>query len=172
MHAVKISEVRASNANYERDLSRSLKFATHPNEGKLPDISNRLASERAVRDSPVAGTECFEKLIVVHSSKNLDKGELRDRPLWVNSSLSLLYHLGGWFRPEAAVEKVLLIGVVGSCSVPRVLSEERHIQENETGKEACEERETQFESAVLYGIECDRHKSKDAEYPTNNSNEG
>ena len=75
-------------------------------------------------------------------------------------------------RPEAAVEKVLLTGVVGSCSVPRVFSEERHIQENEPGKEACEERETQFESAVLYGIECDRHKSKDAEYPTNNSNEG
>ena len=26
-----------------------------------------------------------------------------NRLLWVNSSLSLLYHLGGWFRPEADV---------------------------------------------------------------------
>ena len=95
-----------------------------------------------------------------------------ERPRWVSSRHSTSGQANFCLRPEAAVEKVLLIGVVGSCSVPRVFSEERHIQENEPGKEACEERETQFESAVLYGIECDRHKSKDAEYPTNNSNEG
>jgi hypothetical protein len=28
--------------------------------------------------------------------------DLVEWPLWVNSSLSLLYHLGGWLRPEAA----------------------------------------------------------------------
>jgi hypothetical protein len=30
----------------------------------------------------------------------------RDRLLWVTSSLSAVYHLGGWFRPEADVDNL------------------------------------------------------------------
>jgi hypothetical protein len=33
------------------------------------------------------------------------KRDFGNCPLWVNSSLSAVYHMAGWFRPEAASNK-------------------------------------------------------------------
>ncbi len=40
------------------------------------------------------------------------------RPLWVSSSLSAVYHLGDWYRPEAACESGKLSDMLGLNSTP------------------------------------------------------
>lgn len=51
--AIKISQIDTSHADNERNRSRPLKLAAHPNESDLPLIAKNLARERSVRDGPV-----------------------------------------------------------------------------------------------------------------------
>ena len=51
----------------------------------------------------------FTALLVHQFDQRLLGGSRKklERLLWVNSSLSVLYHLGGWYRPEAATHCVI-----------------------------------------------------------------
>jgi hypothetical protein len=65
----------------------------------------------------------------------------------------------------------LLVGVVSFAVVPRVLSKERNIQENESGEKTGKKHDVQLESAVLRGFECDSCKSEYADQSANSSHD-
>ena len=61
--------------------------------------------------------------------------------------------------------------LVALSPVPRVLSEERNEQENETCEEARKKQYVEFETTVLHGVEGNRRESEYPNYSANDSNE-
>ena len=50
------------------------------------------------------------------------------RPLWVSSSLSAVYHLGGWLRPEAAIQRLCFeLQIVDLATAARSGRQEQHV---------------------------------------------
>lgn len=70
--------------------------------------------------------------------------------------------------PESATSGRLLVAL---SPVPRVLSEERNEQENETCEEAGKKHYVEFETTVLHGVEGNRRESEYPNYSANDSNE-
>ena len=74
----------------------------------------------------------------------------------------------GWFRPGA---DGLLIGIFDSTSVPRVLSEKRREQKDNTSEKTGERYDVQLKVASVHGIECDSCETEYAYHAACSSHE-